>query len=665
MKAPDRMRRRIDAPVSPTGWVFRGVNIAVTMPSFIRSHRRAAVLTFVTVFIAILAIGSMSFRGYLASADLWLDRGRSVDGAVRQGVRAAEVARNTELRLLTSRDLAAQAVDALGLERVTGFGWQPKQVSMNSDGGRAAAVRAVQKQLSVYPIDQSYAVRLRFLADQPVIAAAIVNRIADLYVEDRRKASASGGDSARFAAATATEAREAMLRSEAAIVAYQSAIALLGTGERLADSPQGAASLNAELALARTGAAADRARAARDAGVATVRLRQLERRQAQRAVEGDVTSAAVDQQIDLQRSRLDQIGAQLRAADARLRLASRMRDQARNVAVKIDRSTAELARLRNVANIARNRHTQALAELARQTAAQVEDRSTAYVITRASPQSVQQMPEVWLLTVTALIIAIAASALLTFALDCRVTGFKSVVAVERALATNVLAVVPDLFDLRHQSGALDRLAVPDYLVKIADSSFAELFRGLVATLLQGEGRKEPTVIAISSALPDEGKTTVALCLARSAAIGGQRTVLIDCDLRRPAASRALFGVLAIGLIEVIEDGADLFDALKNDPGSPAMVLGVGDRQRERPMALDARALSSLISRLKGMFDVVICDCPPALALSEAREATALADSVLLVVRHRMTPTDAVIIAQDMLKRVGAHIAGVALTMVRD
>ena len=157
---------------------------------------------------------------------------------------------------------------------------------------------------------------------------------------------------------------------------------------------------------------------------------------------------------------------------------------------------------------------------------------------------------------------------------------------------------------------------------------------------------------------------MALCLARAAALNGQRVVLIDCDLRRPAASRALFPNLPVGLIEVVAGEADLLSALRPDPGSSLMVLGMGTRSSTGVNALNLKALKVLIQHLRGQFDLIVCDTPPALALSEARETAALADTVLIAVRQRETPKDAVAIARDLLSRAGARLGGAVLTMAQ-
>lgn len=627
----------------------------------VRTHARAALLAFLLVLITGLMVGFALPRPFVATAYLWLDRGRGDDAGASPNTSSARLARNTELRLLTSQELAARTVAALGLERIRGLG-QPRDGSVRDEPeARAEATRMLRQRLSVEPVDDTYAARIRFRADRPEIAASVANRLADLYVDDRRGASAGARERQRLAAAVA-QTREAVVRSEAAIRGYRSAAAVLGRDDPDADPRRDVTALDVDIRTAIADAQLARAREARANATAAPILRDLERRRTQRATEDNIRSDAIDGQISKQRRTLERFQSQVRLADAQVRLLSRMRERSARTAAEAERIGAELARLERAAAAARTSQAQALSAFDR--AKRAEPRSTAYVISRSSADGAVRTPGSWTIALASLGGAAAAALLVAFALDRRHKGFMTAAAVEHALGTKVLAMVPELSELRRAGAPEDRLAVPDHLVQEPGSRFAEAFRTLLAALQAHGARPGPLVIALSSALPDEGKTTVALCLARSAALGGHRTVLVDCDVRRPAASRTLFPTLPVGLVEVIEGEAEPAAALRRDPGSDAMILGIGSNRPARTVSLDPKRLQPVIERLRQDFDFIICDCPPALALSEAREAAALADMVLLVIRQRVTPKGAVTIAQDLLTRASARIAGTVLTMVR-
>jgi polysaccharide biosynthesis transport protein len=224
--------------------------------------------------------------------------------------------------------------------------------------------------------------------------------------------------------------------------------------------------------------------------------------------------------------------------------------------------------------------------------------------------------------------------------------------------------VPDLGKLPGAGrGDAQRAEPIDYLFNDPRSPFNAAFRSIHASLRLGSGAQAPRSVAVSSALPEEGKTTVSICLARSAALAGLRVVLVDCDGRRPAASRALAAHVTSGLVEVLEGSIAARQAMLRDTPSGAWVLA---HSSDRPASNDligSDAMAALIAQLTRDFDLVVLDTAPALALAEARGVAAMADKVILVARWRSTPIQATRIALDMLRQSGSQVAGIALTLV--
>ena len=171
------------------------------------------------------------------------------------------------------------------------------------------------------------------------------------------------------------------------------------------------------------------------------------------------------------------------------------------------------------------------------------------------------------------------------------------------------------------------------------------------------------VVAVTSSVPGEGKTTTAVCLARSAAMAGQKVALVDCDLRQRASSRALAGNIALGLAEVVTGGARLEEALVQDSVPGLWLLPQKGGNETQLDLMDTAEMRALVQRLREAFDFVVLDCAPVLPVAEARLAAAMADRTLLVVRWRKTPVRAAQAAVDRLNQVGARIAGAALTLV--
>ena len=205
----------------------------------------------------------------------------------------------------------------------------------------------------------------------------------------------------------------------------------------------------------------------------------------------------------------------------------------------------------------------------------------------------------------------------------------------------------------------------DYVVSHPFSVFAEAFRSVQAFLLLGGGGGSggSRVVAITSALPQEGKTTTSTCLARVAALGGARTVLVDCDLRRRGSSEFLIHDDRPGLYEYMRGEVSLDEALVRHEASGMYLLGTSCPQPDSRDPLTPNNLGRMLAELRDKFDVIILDTAPVLGVADARTVAASADRVLLIARWSVTSFHAVEAAIDLLVDAGAKVSGVALAQV--
>ena len=250
-----------------------------------------------------------------------------------------------------------------------------------------------------------------------------------------------------------------------------------------------------------------------------------------------------------------------------------------------------------------------------------------------------------------------AAAFLAEALD---DGFASSDDVERKTGAPALASIPQVrrSELRHSSTTTQHPAA--YMVQRQMSAFTEAFRVLRTTILFAAGQPKTQVVAITSALPNEGKTTVSLCLARVSALSGQRVLLIDCDLRRRSVKEVLDIEPEVGLLQVLSGEATWRQAIYLDEASGMCVLPVSGSGFTPKEIFGAEDMSRLIAELRGSFDLIVLDCAPVLAVAETRVAAAKADAVVLVSRWQKTPMRAVRAALQQLHDAGASVRGVAL-----
>jgi capsular exopolysaccharide synthesis family protein len=172
------------------------------------------------------------------------------------------------------------------------------------------------------------------------------------------------------------------------------------------------------------------------------------------------------------------------------------------------------------------------------------------------------------------------------------------------------------------------------------------------------------VVAVTSALADEGKTTVSLCLARIAALSGQRVALIDCDLRRQSVAAVLDATPQQGLLDVLMDKVSWRSAISEDEETSTHLL-IGPPSAFTPLDLfSSQAMAQLLGEMRTVYDLVILDCAPVLQVADTRNAAALADLALMVVKAEKTPATAVRTAIRELQNAGAYVHGVALNYVK-
>ena len=200
----------------------------------------------------------------------------------------------------------------------------------------------------------------------------------------------------------------------------------------------------------------------------------------------------------------------------------------------------------------------------------------------------------------------------------------------------------------------------DYAALRPLGGFAEQMRALRTSLWVGQTK--PRTIAITGARPAEGKTTLALSLARVAALSGERVILLDCDLRRPAMA-GLLGLDGPGLAELLLDQAELTDVIRHDPLTPLKVVPAGAVGPGSAGLFMTGKMASLLQSLREDFTLVVMDAPPALAMADTRLIAQMADATLFCARWRRTTHDVARNAVALLEEAGANVAGVALTRV--
>lgn len=195
------------------------------------------------------------------------------------------------------------------------------------------------------------------------------------------------------------------------------------------------------------------------------------------------------------------------------------------------------------------------------------------------------------------------------------------------------------------------------------SGIAEQYRTIRTNLKFSFLDSNFKLLAIMSALPSEGKSTVSANLAISWAEEGKKTLLIDCDLRRPTVHRT-FGVSnRYGLSNIITSSSssvDISEMIDKTEIDSLDVLTSGPIPPNPAELLGSVRFSQLLSFLKEKYDFIILDSPPVDTVTDGQIVASRADGMALVVPQGIATKDAVRRAVKLLQQVKANILGVIM-----
>lgn len=190
------------------------------------------------------------------------------------------------------------------------------------------------------------------------------------------------------------------------------------------------------------------------------------------------------------------------------------------------------------------------------------------------------------------------------------------------------------------------------------SQVAEAYRALRTSVLLSS--TAPKVILVTSALPQEGKTTTSTNIAIVLAQRGSKVLLIDGDLRRPRIHKFFKGTQAAGLSTILTGQDEPNRAIVSTPVENLHVLFSGPTPPQPAEMLSSEKMRRLLAMWRNEYDHVVIDSPPVLSVTDAALLSVEADSVLMVIRSGQTTKDALRRATELLMQVRARIQGVVV-----
>ena len=686
--------------------------------SLLEAARRRYVV-FLLVFVAVLALAIVLTmrqpKRFTASATVMMDprqvqvfqRGAAPDVSGDLSLSTEAVA--TQVQIIASRGMAERVVDALHLDQdsrltesapglrgrlaaaVGHLLGAPPPRPLTPEERRQAVIDLVQANLDADRVGLTYVIGLKYTDRSPERAAAVANAYAGAYIQQSLQGKTDATQQAgSYLNARMRELSDQAAADAAAVQQFKVAHNLIGaSGATLTE--QEISSLNGQIATARAESAADQARVdtakaqlakgslGDDVGAAlgspviqsmrsqraqiSGQLAELNSRygpQYPDVIKAQQQLGDLDQQIRIEIKRvISNLQATAQVSQGRLISLQGTLSQSRGSLVNNTRSEAGLIQLQQKAVSSQTLYDNYLGRFKEIVASSGTEQSDARIVTQAQPPATPSSPRIVLDFALGVIIAGFLATLAAVVAELGDRSFATGAEIEKRLRTAYLGSIPLLTSVARGS----RRSPTEYIVENPFSVFAEGFRNLKVSILHARGEGGPVVVAVTSPLTAEGKTTTSVCLGETSSLQGARTIVVDCDLRRRTLQRFLQKTPSIGLVELIEGKVSLDDVIVIDERSGLHFLPLADKQLTASDILGAKAMEEVLHELRKRYDFVILDTAPLLALADARTLAAKCDAVVLLCRWRKTPQDAVKSALRLLQTSGAAIAGVALTRV--
>jgi capsular exopolysaccharide synthesis family protein len=192
------------------------------------------------------------------------------------------------------------------------------------------------------------------------------------------------------------------------------------------------------------------------------------------------------------------------------------------------------------------------------------------------------------------------------------------------------------------------------------SMLIESVNSVRTLLLRGARSDNPLVLVVTSATSGEGKTSVATHLAASLGRSGHKTLLLDCDLRKPAAHTVLGLPLSPGFCEALRGEVAVKDAIHATPVEGLSLMPAGSCCSEAIRLLARDRLPALLEQLKLDFPFIVIDSSPILPVADALQVSQHADGVILSVFYEFSQMPALFTAYQRLRMAGVPILGAVL-----
>jgi capsular exopolysaccharide synthesis family protein len=665
----------------------------------ISSYRRYLwlfILVFVLVSVPVATLMIIQPKAYTAVASVALISPDKIAAQGEQGYKPAGDNAMTgyldsAVDNAKSSEVVAAVLDQNGLLADPEFN-PPRKTPQPPELVRQAAILRLSKHVKVARAGTSFVAKISFTASTPMKAAKLANAYALAFVTAQQQSKiAAAKDANDLITAQLSPLKAEVEKAENAVAQYKVKHGLLGMqGKSMNEQEIG--DLTQQLALARVTQAEAEARLASaqkqmESGASGEALGEALNSpviQKLRDQRGPISAtlaeqesrlgpkhpailttrrelADIDAQIQAEVTRiLSNVDSQVDVARQRTNAIVRELNTARAGLANNDTASVDLDQLQRDADASRALYETSLLRAKTTGQQQQISQADAQITGYAEPPLTPSAPNKPLAVLLGLMAGIAFGVIAVVIRRMFDSTLRTQEEVETRLGVPYLAGIPTVDSSITKPETREPI---EAILKHPLSGFAESFRSLstAVTLSRATGVK---LIAITSSLPNEGKTTTTICLAEVLAIGGAKVMVLDCDLRRRSVNAALKADAKFGLTDVINGSKTLEEARHLDPRSGVEYLLLPRAQLATARSpLDMPEFDALLGKLRAKYDHIILDTPPLLPIVDTRKLAKKVDTMVLLCRWQHTPRRAVQHSIRLLQDVGAEISGVALTRV--
>jgi len=622
---------------------------------------------------------------------------------------------DTEVRILKSDLLALQVIRQLGLNQPSAEETTTSPLNLSADTSQAgsektsAALASFRGNLQVTLVPNTRIIEIHYRSPDKNLAAKAVNALANTYIEQNFKTRfESTMQASDWLSKQLVDLQMKVESSQEKLVKYQKDHEILGIDEKQNITTAKLDELNRELTAAESArmekesvyhlvqsgdsdsiaAAASADNRAKDSTASSSLLEKLREQEADLKIQ----LAQLNTQFGPAFPKLAQLNSQLHEVESQIqvemkKVAARLRgdysaalqrenmlraalEQQKQEANKLNESAIEYSLLKRDVETNRTLY-EGLLEKLKEAGVTAGLRSNSFrIVDAARVPSAPAEPNLPRNLALALALGLTTGISLAFALDALDNTVRTPEDAQTLSALPSLGMIPlgsrsgELSTRRRLALASSKEAVELVTQARPKSQMAESYRALRTSLLLSSLGGPPKVILITSALPQEGKTTTSINSAIVLAQKGTRVLLVDADLRRPSIHKTLGIGPGNGLSNVLTGNATLQQSIIQSAILPDLfVLPAGTPPPNPAELLASTNMKDVLDQLRREYDHIVIDTPPTLSVTDAVALSTSADRVVLVIRSGQTTKQALRRARDVLLSVNARVCGVLLNAV--